>query len=77
MATKQNKPIEMNSIDFSVMCKPYYNQYRKIFGYVPCSWDYRCNQDEYFHALLKAIETKQDISTFVKKAYRYSDPNVR
>lgn len=77
MATNRYTPIEMDPIDFSIMCKPYNAQYRNIFGYVPCSWDYKCNQDEYFRALLLAIETRQDISTFVKKVCQYSDPNVR
>lgn len=57
----------MNSIEFGKKCSPYNIQYRNIFGYVPCRYDYNCNQDEYFEALVKAIKTKQDISTFVAK----------
>jgi hypothetical protein len=57
----------VNSIDFGKKCKSYNIQYREIFGYVPCRGDYKCSQDEYFEALLKAIETKQDIETFVPK----------
>lgn len=56
---------EMTSIDFGKKCQPYNLRYRDIFGYVPCRDNYICTQEEYFSALLKAIETKQDISTFV------------
>lgn len=55
----------MTSIDFGKKCQPYNVQYRDVFGYVPCRDNYICSQEEYFSALLKAIETKQDISTFV------------
>ena len=68
----------MNSIEFCKKCRPYNIQYRDIFGYVPCPDNYNCGQDEYFDALLKAIETKKDISTLIpKKAIDYSDPNKR
>lgn len=46
----------MNSIEFGKKCRPYNIQYRDVFGYVPCRDDYSCTQDEYFQALLKAIE---------------------
>ena len=48
----------MNSIEFGKKCRPYHIQYRDIFGKVPCYTDYACSQEEYFNALLKAIETK-------------------
>lgn len=68
----------MNSIEFGKKCRPYNVQYRDIFGYVPCSDDYKCSQEEYFDALLKAIETKEDISTLIpKKVIDYSDNNKR
>ena len=68
----------MHSIEFGKKCRPYNKQYKEIFGYIPCREDYRCNQDEYFNALLKAIETKQEVSTFVPKANRdYNNPNKR
>ena len=55
----------MNSIEFGKKCRPYNIQYRSIFGYVPCRDDYNCSQEEYFEALLKAIDTKCELSTFV------------
>ena len=57
----------MNSIEFGKKCRPYNIQYREIFGYVPCPDNYKCGQDEYFEALLKAIEEKKDISEIVPK----------
>lgn len=55
----------MNSIEFGKKYRSYNIQYRNIFGYVPCRDDYRCSQEEYFNALLKAIETQTEISNFV------------
>ena len=57
----------MNSINFGKKCKPYNLQYKELFGYVPCRGNYQCSQDEYFKVLLKAIESKQEIVTFVPK----------
>ena len=68
----------MNSIEFGKKCRPYNVQYRDVFGYVPCRDDYNCTQDEYFQALLKAIETKRELSTIVHKKNRdYQDPHKR
>lgn len=68
----------MNSIEFGKKCRPYNIQYRDIFGYVPCRDDYKCNQEEYFNALLKAVETKAEISTFIpKKDIDYLNPSKR
>ena len=68
----------MDSIEFGKKCIPYNRQYKDIFGYVPCRGDYRCSQDEYFQALLKAIETKCELSAIVPKKNRdYQDPNKR
>lgn len=68
----------MNSIEFGQKCRPYNRKYKDIFGYVPCRDDYNCLQDEYFQALLKAIETKCELSTIVPKKNRdYQDPNKR
>lgn len=67
----------MISIEFGKKCRPYNLQYRDLFGYVPCRRDYQCSQDEYFEALLKAIETKKDISTFVTKRTLEPNENVR
>lgn len=55
----------MNSVEFGKKCRPYNIQYKDIFGYVPCRNDYNCSQDEYFNALLKAIETKCELSTII------------
>lgn len=57
----------MNSIEFGKKCRPYNIQYRDIFGYVPCRGDYLCSQDEYFTALLKAIETRTELSDLLPK----------
>lgn len=67
----------MNSIEFGKKCRPYHIQYRNIFGEIPCYTDYSCSQDEYFEALLKAIETKAVLSTFVPKhTIECNDPNI-
>lgn len=68
---------EMTSIEFGKQCQPYNLRYRDIFGYVPCRGDYICSQEEYFNALLKAIETKQDISTFISKKTTERKENCR
>ena len=57
----------MNSIEFGKKCREYNIKYRDIFGYVPCRDDYRCSQEEYFNALLKAIELKRELSTIIPK----------
>lgn len=68
----------MNSVEFGKKCRPYNIQYRDIFGYIPCREDYKCTQEEYFNALIKAIETKTEISTFVsKKNINYQNSNKR
>ena len=67
----------MNSIEFGKKCRQYNIQYRDIFGYVPCPGDYKCSQDEYFEALLKSIETKEDISTMLPKKEMDLDSNKK
>lgn len=68
----------MNSVKFGKKCRPYNIQYRDIFGYVPCRDDYNCNQDEYFDALLKSIETKCELSTIIpKKNKAFQNTNKR
>lgn len=68
----------MNSIEFGKKCRPYNIQYRDIFGYVPCKDDYKCTHEEYLEALLKAIETKSDLSSMLPKRTRdYQDSNKR
>ncbi len=67
----------MNSIEFGKKCRPYHIQYRDIFGKVPCYTDYACSQEEYFDALLKAIETKVELSELVPKhKIECDDPNI-
>ena len=68
----------MNSIEFGKKCRPYNIQYRDLFGYVPCCEEYRCNQDEYFQALVTAIETKTELSEILTKIeIDYSDPDKK
>ncbi len=68
----------MNSIEFGKKCRLYNIRYREIFGYVPCRDDYKCSQEEYFDALIKAIETKRELSSFVsKKNIDYQNSNKR
>lgn len=68
----------MTSIEFGKKCKPYLVQYRNIFGEVPQFSEYECNQDEFLQALLRATETKVNISTLLKKRIiDYSDPNIQ
>lgn len=68
----------MNSVEFGKKCRPYNIKYKNIFGYVPCRSDYTCSQDEYFNALLKAIETKCELSTIViKKNKDFQNTNKR
>ena len=68
----------MTSIEFGKKCKPYLVQYRNIFGEVPHFSEYECNQDEFLQALLRATETKVNISTLLKKRIiDYSDPNIQ
>lgn len=68
----------MNSIEFGKRCKQYNLRYRDLFGYVPCRSDYKCSQEEFFDALIKAIETKTEISTFIpKKNIDLHNPNKR
>ena len=67
----------MTSIEFGKKCQPYNIQYKILFGYIPCRGDYICSQEEYFNALLKAIENKQDISTFISKKTTELKENCR
>jgi putative uncharacterized protein (fragment) len=60
----------MDSIEFGKKCRSYNIQYREIFGYVPCRDDYSCSQNEYFIALLEAIETKSELSNIIPKKNR-------
>ena len=68
----------MTSIEFGKKCRPYNIKYREIFGYVPCKDDYICNQDEFFEALIKSIETEKELSNFIpKRTMRYLDPEKK
>lgn len=57
----------MNSIEFGKKCRPYNVKYREIFGYVPCRDDYLCSQEEYFSALIQAIELEKELTVFIPK----------
>lgn len=57
----------MNSIEFGKKCQPYNIIYRELFGYVPCKEDYICTRDEFYTALVKAVDNKKDLSVYVKK----------
>ncbi len=64
----------MNSISFGKKCREYNLKYKELFGYVPCRDDYQCNQDEFFAALISAIENKVELSTIIPKRVKdYSD----
>lgn len=68
----------MNSIEFGKKCRSYNVQYRDIFGYIPCYQNYKCTQEEYFSALIKAIETRTEISAFLpKKNIEYQNSTKR
>ena len=58
---------DMNSIEFGKKCRPYNVKYREIFGYVPCRDDYLCNQEDYFSALMQAIELEKELTEFIPK----------
>lgn len=57
----------MNSIEFGKKCRPYNIKYRELFGYVPCKDDYIGSQEDFYNALIKAIDSKKDISEYIKK----------
>jgi len=57
----------MNSQDFSNKCEPYNIKYYELFGSIPVPWDYHATQDEFFAALLKAIEEKKPIDEYLSK----------
>ena len=68
----------MNSVEFGKKCRLYNRQYKAIFGYVPCRGDYLCNQEDYFAALVKSIETKQELSRLVPiRTVDYSNKTIR
>lgn len=70
--------MELSSIEFEKKCHPYNRKYKELFGYVPGISEYSCRQDEYFSALLLAIETKQELTCFLKKKeYNYFNPAAR
>lgn len=66
----------MDSIKFGKKCRPYNIQYCELFGYVPCRQDYSCTQDEYFAALLKAIETKVELKELLPLKTRPSGEKI-
>jgi len=68
----------MRSAELNKKCKEYNSKYFDMFGYIPCPWDYVCNNDDFFDALVKAVETKSEIHVFLKKRnIDYSNPNIK
>lgn len=67
----------MHSIEFGKKCQQLNSKYKELFGYIPCPDDYIGNQDEFFDALKKSIETNCEIHVYLKKRNRdYSNPNI-
>ena len=56
----------MNSIEFGKKCNQYNVKYNELFGYVPCKDDYIGTQEEFFTALVRAVNEKKDISEFIR-----------
>lgn len=67
----------MDSIEFGKKCRLYNIQYRDIFGYVPCRDEYGCSQEEYFQALLKAVETHTELHNIVPKKNKVLKEGIR
>ena len=67
----------MDSIEFGKKCRPYNIQYRDIFGYIPCRDNYGCSQDEYFQALLKAINTHTEIDSIIPQKNKILREGIR
>lgn len=68
----------MASIEFGKKCRPYNLKYNELFGYVPCKDDYIGTQEEFFTALVRAVNEEKDISEFIRPrgSYEY-DPGKR
>ena len=60
--------------DFENAYTPFLEEYKDIFGYKPYIHDYRCSQDEFFVALIKAIATKKNIAHFVEHKHAANVP---
>ena len=66
----------MKSIPFGKQCREYNLKYKELFGYVPSKENYRCNQEEYLHALITAIEKKIELTAILPtREIDYSDEN--
>lgn len=65
----------MNSIEFGMKCRPFNKQYKELFGSVPCPDDYACNRNEFFAALMKAIETETELEKIIPVRAVDKDPN--
>ena len=67
----------MRSAELSKKCREYNKEYKAMFGYIPCPRDYKCNNEDFFDALVKAVETKTEIDNFLEKqVFDYSNPNI-
>ncbi len=68
----------MKSLEFGKKCKEFNQKYRDLFGYVPCKDDYKCNQEEYLAALIRAIEEKTELATIIpKRIMDFTDKDKR
>ena len=67
----------MNTIEFGKACKPYNAQYKKLFNVIPCPANYACTREEFFEALIKAVDSRQPIEIFLQKAAVPSEPGAK
>lgn len=67
----------MTSKEFSAKFKPYYGMYCDKFDVVPCPRDYAASLDEFFSALLRAIEEGNPIDSYLKLKTKPSGKNIK
>ena len=67
----------MTSKEFTIKCRPYNLKYKELFGTVPCPQDYVGTQEEFFNALLKAIEIEKPIEDFLRKKSIPQGENIK
>ena len=67
----------MTSKEFSMKCKSYNIKYRYIFGNVPCPQNYVGTRDDFFNALVKAVEEQKPISEYLRAKTVPSGENIK
>ena len=67
----------MTSKEFTRKCKPYNIKYKEIFDVVPCPQDYVGSQDDFFKALLDAIENKKPIDDYLVRSIKPMDESAK